>query len=441
MSDFKNKISRFISRHALVDDFSLPVGVAVSGGADSVALLLVLSEMGIPCVALHCDFGLRGAESDGDRLFVVDLCKTLSIPCETVCWNAASERRPGESLEMCCRRLRYGWFEDVANRLNLSRIALGHHREDSEETMLLNLFRGTGPDGLRGIAPRRGIFIRPMLSVSRREIEDYCLECGVSWRVDSSNASSLYRRNVVRNQLMPLVGRYFPDFSAGLGVTAENMTYTSLIIERHLSELFDVCVSDGAVDVAALIGREGPALASRSLMLLIHKRFQLPLTLSQAQNICRSVDSSGLFFEAGDALLELSRGVLRPVDSPEDVEIEIEFGRDISAPIALRFESVALPTNLRLSPRELLLDSSVIDGSPRFTFRHPRQGDRLKPFGMKGSRLLSDIFSDLKMSAGEKRAQWVLTRDGEILWLVGIRASRHFPVTSATTSAYLLTLS
>ena len=439
---FANRIRRAIVDLRLIDNANARVGVALSGGADSVALLAVLSELGYDCCGLHCNFSLRGDESDGDEAFCRELCRRLGVELFTIKWDARAERLPAESIEMTCRRLRYQWFEKMAREAALARIAVGHHREDSEETMLLNLFRGTGVDGLRGISPDRGLYIRPMLSVGRSDIEDYCRLKGLLWRHDSSNDSTDYRRNALRNVILPDVRQYFPDYDKAMRLTAENLAYASAILDRHITYIYNICVnSAGEIDIIRLIENEGDELAPRSLVLMFAKKLGLMLTLEQANNIVARHDASGLQFEIGEKVFELSRGVLRAVDEVDSREYPIVFGENIDTPVPLTFECVAPPINCQIDSARLLVDASILDGSPRFLLRHPRRGDRLKPFGMKGSRLLSDIFSDMKMDSNAKRRQWVLTRDDEIIWLVGVRASRLFPVTSSTTCAYLLTLS
>ena len=186
------------------------VVVAVSGGADSVALLSVLLELGYDCLAAHCNFGLRGAESVRDMRHVESLADRLGVDLCVRDFDVAARRADtGESVEMACRELRYEWFYELVDRERAQAIAVGHHAEDQLETLFLNLLRGTGITGLRGMRPRNGHVVRPMLECTRAEIEDYLHTRGLDWVTDSTNASDDFTRNRLRNRLLPLVDELF----------------------------------------------------------------------------------------------------------------------------------------------------------------------------------------------------------------------------------------
>ena len=199
---FTDKVKEFISSNALLKD-GAHVIVGLSGGADSTALLMVLLRLGYRCTAVHCNFHLRGAESDRDQQFVTDLCKKLGVELKVCSYDTQSyARQNGISIEMAARELRYADFERIMNDTGADAVCIAHHRDDSVETVLLNLIRGTGIKGLTGIKPRNGHIIRPLLCVSRQEIEDWLHKEDQPYITDSTNLETDYTRNL-RSRLNP----------------------------------------------------------------------------------------------------------------------------------------------------------------------------------------------------------------------------------------------
>ena len=193
--------ARTVAAHGLLDAAHGYL-VALSGGADSVALLLLMHEAGYRIEAAHCHFGLRGEESDRDARFAADLCRRLGVRLHTVRFDTRAEARShGESIEMAARRLRYTWFADLLRRHDLSAVCVAHHMDDDVETMLLNLVRGTGIHGLTGMAYARPGVVRPLLDATRADILAYLAARGQDYVTDSSNADTAYKRNLVRHRV------------------------------------------------------------------------------------------------------------------------------------------------------------------------------------------------------------------------------------------------
>lgn len=416
--------------HSLGADRGTRLGVALSGGADSVALLTAYARLGYDVTALHCDFSLRGDESDGDSLFCSRLAEKLGTKLYKIKFDTHGERKPGESIEMACRRLRYEWFEDQAKTLSLSHIALGHHCEDSIETMLLNLTRGSGPKGLSGIAPVRGIYIRPMLGLTRAEIEDYLKELNQEFRTDSTNLANDYRRNALRNILIPKLYELIPTAGAGMARTAKAMRHSASMIATYLKWCAERYCPDGKIDIEAM-ARDVDDMSGTLYMLIPHAlgceagTDVVEQILSEPEN-----RASRLFPADNGKQLELHHGKLERYVEYDDMEYEISLREDIHSPVRLHVTTVDYD-EFRRSPKgkdTLWLDASVLDEPHKFTLRHRRDGDRMRPFGAPGQRLVSDIFSDLKMSRSEKNRVFILTIDGKPLWIAGIRASNMYPV-------------
>ena len=417
-----------------------PLVVAVSGGADSVALLAALADEGYPCVAAHCNFHLRGDESVRDMRFVESLTEQLGIDLYVKDFNVpAAMAETGESVEMACRRLRYDWFDELLTALGGADVAVGHHREDNVETFFLNLARGTGIAGLTGMSYRRGNVVRPLLDCTRAQIEAYLTERGLGYVTDSTNAEDDYKRNRLRNRLLPHFDELMPGALEGVERTMAMLADAKAIYDEAVARAAERygSIEKGCINVGQLA--DEPNAATLLFELLRAAGF----TKTQSDNVLSDPMRSGVAFDApsGGFRAELSRGVLtivRGVDTADDKEYEITLDGDISTPLHIAIKkhagtSAFVPDK---SQRVLCLDASALEGNPRWCLRHWRRGDRMRPFGMSGSRLVSDLFSDAKMTAAQKRDTWLLTRDDRILWVHGVRASAHFPV-GHRTRAYL----
>lgn len=406
------------------------VVVALSGGADSVALLSALLDEGYHCVAAHCNFHLRGEESIRDMRFVEKLTARLGVDLYVKDFNvAAAMAATGESLEMACRRLRYEWFEELLVTLCGSDVAVGHHREDNVETFFLNLARGTGIAGLTGMSHRRGCVVRPLLDCSREQIEEYLRARGLSYVTDSTNAECEYRRNRVRNRLLPLFNELLPGATEGVERTMAMLADARRIYDErlHLAAERYGSAESGIIDVRAL------SLEKEARTLLFELLRQSAFSITQVDNILADTMRSGATFVSSDRLrrAELSRGELRigPNTDVCEEETEVSLYADIETPLRINV-SVCEAADFRpeSNPAVMYMDAAALDGNPRWTVRRWRRADRIRPYGMTGSRLVSDIFSDAKMTPQQKRDTWILLRDNRIVWVVGVRASAHFAV-------------
>lgn len=428
-------VAGVLERHGLRPPQAL-VGVALSGGADSVALLVAVRDAGYECVALHCHFGLRGAESDRDARFAADMAHALGCDFHEVRFDVAARRREtGESVEMACRSLRYEWFESRARELGLSCVAIGHHVEDSRETFFLNLLRGTGLHGLSGIAESRGIFVRPLLGVSRNDIETYLRRRGLSWVDDSTNAADDYRRNRVRNRLLPGIEGLFPGSMRQIDITIGNLQADRCLLTELVGRLRPGFVDGGdyLIDAALAYCDAGEALLFHLL-----EDFDGDIVAQIAQSV-RAGASGRLFRDRNGLSWLLDRGRLKRYDA-EDVDVpEICFrlASPDSYPEGLRVSLLPVADFRPTADAGVLwLDASVADVP--LVWRAPRIGDRMAPFGMKGSRLLSDIYRDAHLSLADKQRARVLATADTILWAAGLRSSRHFTVGPTTTHVYRL---
>ena len=407
------------------------IGVAISGGADSVALLSALSRTGYNITALHCDFSLRGEESDNDRYYCETLTDKFGIALHQIKFDTRNSQMQGESIEMTCRRLRYEWFEQQAKLLSLHHIALGHHCEDSIETMLLNLTRGTGPKGLSGIAQKRGIYIRPMLQLSRCDIENYLSALNISWRTDSTNLANDYRRNALRNLLIPQLYEIIPTAQAGLLRTADAMSHSSRMLATYLQWAAKKYFVGNKINLDIM--RQEDIDLEGTLYMLIPQCLGCEMEMYVVRQILAEPDNraSRLFPTSDGRQLELYAGQLELFVTEDNSETIVTLHNDITNPIEISISVVNYEDFLK-SPKNhntIWLDGKILDEPHTFKLRHRRNGDRMRPFGAPGQRLISDILSEQKISQSERNHLFILTMDDNPLWIVGVRAADMFRIT------------
>lgn len=411
--------------------------VTLSGGADSVALLIALSSLGHHCHAVHCNYHLRGNESVRDERHAREVAGHYGVDIDVIHCdvNAYRMAHPGESVEMACRAIRYEAFERIRTEHSLDSIAIGHHIEDNIETMLLNMLRGSGIKGLAAMRPRRGLYVRPLLGCTKQMILDFLESKGASYVTDSSNLSNDYRRNALRNDIIPAITRYFPDSITGMTHTLDALASQRNLLEDTVGHLADrYCMPDGTIDLDSII-TEVPH-PEATLFELLNRPDYRGYNRDIIGNIITRHRSSGLTFSGTDgSSYRLDHGRLEPVnDNIDDTfEIHLDSADPVSWPRPMDADIIQ-PGDFkpRRDPSTAYFDADVIRQYDRIILRHPRPGDRLQPWGMTGSRLLSDIFTDLHATRRQRQASWVLEADGIILWLAGIRASRLASVTHAT---------
>lgn len=441
---FCDKVRKFIADNYLVSSHGDKIIVGLSGGADSVALLSVMLELGYECVAAHCNFHLRGDESMRDENFCRELCHGLSVELLTVDFDVNARcKQTGESVEMACRGLRYDWWNGLLNKGIGNLIAVGHHREDNVETFFLNLLRGSGLVGLKGMQPRSFNIIRPLLDTTKSDIVDYLDSRGLGYVTDSTNSSNEFKRNRLRNIVIPGFEKEFPGAMDAIATSISYLYDNYKLYSDYRSELRRKYVgSDGIVHLSEIVTSE-----KNARMVLFEILSNAGVNMTQVDNILSSFNGhgacnvSGKLFHTPTVSYLLNRGQLIPVDSSEDEFCE---PADIlNAPFQLeRLTSEAfdrLKTNKSLRRDAIYLDSRVLDGNPVFELRSWRKGDRFTPFGMNGSKLVSDLLSDKKMSLADKRKVRILTRNGDILWVVGLRAANLYSVGKNTAEILCLT--
>lgn len=427
-SKFLEKVSRTIEKYRLLKIVDGPVVAALSGGPDSVALLDVLVRLGYETVAAHCNFHLRGDESDRDMAFVMNLCRREGVACETISFDvAARQELTGESVEMACRELRYEWFGKLTEKYHAQALATGHHRDDNIETLILNLLRSTGLRGASAIRPRSDRRVSPLIECSRLEILDYLDSRGLSFVTDRTNLENDYRRNKVRNIILPAVESQFPDARERLCASIANLADDMSLLDEAINEWSARFISnDNTIDIDEV---KQNSHAPRSLMYRLLEPYGF--NRSQTDRIMNG-ERSGTKYRSREFEAVVSRGVVRLSrigDSENQTPAIVMETMDVRGFTPSQDALIAT------------FDVKILDGNPTWEVRKWREGDRMKPFGMKGrSKKLSDIFNDAKVDDKTKHSPIVVTRDGEIVWVAGIRQCDLYRVDDSTRKIVKLSL-
>ncbi len=418
------------------------VVVGVSGGADSVALLTSLHRIStdIEVLAVHCNFHLRGEESDRDMRFVDRLCRRLGVELRIVHIDVSTAMAEGGvSTEMACRELRYDKFREIKEEIGADRIAVAHNRNDNVETLLLNLMRGAGIRGLGAMKEDTGEIIRPLLGISREEILEYLKErrkergeredrddCEeeVLYVTDSTNLESEYRRNFLRNRVLPLIEEVWPEAQKSITTTIRNLQQEERILEGVEYRYF------GADDTELSLAKARECEDIEWVIRRFIARYGGNVT--QSKEIAKSVTAlpyqSGKQWRVVGGRLLLERDTLEYLPDREEESIEME-SWEYEMSEALWREIITSPLDRLCTP----LSPSEI------TFRRHREGDRIEPMGMKGSRLVSRIMKDNKLSQREKEDVIVAEAKatGAIIWVENLKRGRHYPATLESSTVFM----
>lgn len=414
----EKKIAQYIDNERLFP-LNARIIVALSGGADSVALLRILHTLGYDCEAAHCNFHLRGAESDRDEMFVRKLCKTMRIPLHTI--DFATEQYAIEkkiSIEMAARELRYQWFAEIKEKTKANVIAVAHHQDDSVETVLLNLIRGTGINGLLGIRPKNGDIVRPLLCISRKEITDYLQNAKQEYMTDSTNLQDEYTRNKIRLNLLPLMQEINPLVKGHIIDTSNYLNDVNRIYNKGIEEGKQRVIEKGDIRIISLLKEPSPEA------LLFEILYPLGFNAAQTKNILAMLEGqTGKQFISKDGWRVVKDRELLLIDKKEKQEIP---------PFCLIKEEKEYTKDF-IIPREkhiACFDTDKLIGE--INLRKWQTGDIFIPFGMKGKKKVSDYLTDRKFSIIQKENQWVLCCGDKIIWIVGERTDNRFRIDEKT---------
>ncbi len=426
----KEQIQQYIIQHQLLSG-EKPVVVGISGGADSVALLHILVSLGYKCIAAHCNFNLRGDESFRDEQFTIDFTKRLQVPLCKISFETnkyAQENRL--SVEMAARELRYRWFEELLNTYDADAVAVAHHRDDSVETLLINLTRGSGLTGLTGIKPKNGNVVRPLLCVSREDIYAYIENNGLEYVTDSSNSSDIYTRNFIRLKVIPLLEEINPSVKASLARTANHLYDASLIYNHSIEEARRVIIQNNRLSISALLSFPAPATILYEML----KPYGFSRTVCESIFTVLDKDSGKIFYSSTHRLLKDRSDLLIDVLSGEDnraylINLEDD---NVDLPVELKPEIVVIKEDYQIEKDRKFAYFDFDKLSFPLVLRHWQEGDWFVPFGMKGKKKISDYFSDKKFSLFDKEKTWLLCSGQDVIWIVGERTDNRYRIEKTT---------
>ena len=406
--------------------------LAVSGGVDSVVMTDLFAKAGYSFGIAHCNFHLRGSDSDSDEAFVRSLAEKYQVPVHCIGFDTTAFAKEHKlSIEEAARKLRYDFFDRIAEQHGYRYIATAHHNNDAIETFFINLIRGTGLTGLHGIRPVNGKIIRPLLPFSRKEISDYASRNSLPFHEDYTNNETVFLRNKIRHQLLPLLKEMSPQIEPTMMRNMANLADAEQIFheaiatkQRQIFKVEDDKISVSKDDIRQL----NPCNTYLFEML---RPFGFNATA--VNDLLSALDSTGRQFHSQTHTILTNRDTIIIKEkeiSTDDTEYIIEKGvTTISTPIHLSFEqSVSDETrDLRTDQNTIVVDSQKLKYP--LILRRWRQGDRFQPFGMKTTRKVSDFFKDNHLSLFEKNEKWLLcNNDGQIFWIVGMRMDNRFKV-------------
>lgn len=434
----KGKVLQTIHAHDLIDT-NEKVLVALSGGADSVFLLHILLEAGVACDAAHCNFHLRGEESYRDEQFVISMCRKMNIKLHRTDFNTIDyAKQQGISIEMAARDLRYDYFERLRSEWGYDKIAVAHHRNDNVETLLLNLIRGTGLKGLTGMQYRNGYIIRPLLDMSREEIEAYATEKGWQYVTDSTNLETDATRNKIRLEIIPLLKNINPSVMDTIQETIGRLNECHQLYAEAVERL-KTKVQDGLqIKIKELQQITSPHT------ILYEVLSEYGFNNAQTNDIYEHLDGEpGKVYESNEWRLLRDREVLILRNKNEKVEclcnvLPLEGYVKVTANKTFIIERHLIDKDFSIprSQDTVCLDMDKMEYP--ISVRLIQEGDKFVPFGMKNEKLISDYLTDRKRSVYDKESQLVVCSGNKIAWLVNERPDDRFRITENTRRILLI---
>lgn len=408
--------------------------IACSGGVDSVVLTRLCSEINLDIAIAHCNFNLRGKESDGDEVFVAKLAEELKIPFYTTHFDTKAYAQEHKlSIQMAARDLRYSWFEELKEEHSFHFVLTAHHADDNLETFLINMSRGSGLDGLIGIPEKNGIYVRPLLPFSRERILNWAQKKEWKWREDSSNQETKYVRNRLRHDVIPELKNTFPGFLENFKNSIEYLNQCALFIRNQTSllrfELFDNLEPDPElvkVSLQVMSELENP----ETFVYFLFKEFGFTAWKDMVK-LLDAQPGKQIFSKTHRLIKDRDYLLLTPIreEAPSRTYAIDEEERMVMFPLGvMNFKSVNDITYR--SNNTIYVDKEKLKYP--LCVRKWREGDYFYPLGMEGKKKLSKYFKDEKLSLLDKEKVWLLCSGEDIVWIINHRPDNRFKVTGQT---------
>lgn len=428
-----DRFTAFINDHHLFTK-SNRLLVAVSGGVDSVILCHLCKAGGFDFGVAHCNFQLRGEDSNRDEAFVRDWCKQLNVPFHVINFaTKAYAEKHKLSTQVAARNLRYEWFEQVRVEQGYDFILTAHHADDNIETVLMNFFRGTGINGLTGMQPVHQQIRRPLLFAKRSELETYLKQHELSFVQDESNLHDDYTRNYFRNTVLPMIAKTYPEVQQNLLQNISRFKEVDILYQQELSRITRKLLVQKGDEwyIPVLLLQKTPAM--KTILLELIKPYGFKAT--QLNEVVQLLDS-----DSGKYILSSSHRILKdrkhlvisPLKDFNRAIIVIEGPGTVDFPGGVLRLTQVEKTVTGSEAHVALLDEALIQYP--LLLRPWRAGDYFYPLGMKGKKKLAKFFVDQKLSLADKERVWILEMNRKIVWVVGYRIDDRFKITGKTKS-------
>lgn len=413
--------------------------LAISGGLDSVVLMHLCNQLKLQISLAHCNFKLRNEESDLDEEFVINISQTSSNQIFTKFFNTELVAKKEKiSIQIAARELRYNWFQELAKKHQFEFVLTAHHLDDSLETFLINVTRGSGLEGFTGIPAKNGNIIRPLLPFSRAEILGYAMENQLEWREDSSNSSTKYLRNKIRHQVIPILKEINPSLLDSFANTIDYLEDSQQIIDDRIEEIATKITVEKEGMLFFDISKINQLSNPKAYLYQLLKKYQFT-EWNNVLDLLTSQTGKQVFSKTHVLLKDRNFLILSEIQSKksdsENFEILVHQST-ISSPIFLNFEEN--PTKKIVTKSSILVDKKLLKYP--LIVRKWQNGDYFCPSGMQGKKKLSKYFKDEKFSLIEKQNTWLLcTAENEIIWVINHRQDRRFLASSTTKNSVQIT--
>lgn len=433
------QFTNYINQHQLFTKEER-VLLAVSGGMDSVVMCELFHQSEFKFGIAHCNFKLREKESDTDQAFVEQLAERYKVPFFTIDFETESYAKSNKiSTQMAARDLRYEWFSDLCEEFEYSYVAAAHHRDDQVETLFINLIRGTGISGLHGILPKQKNLIRPLLDLSRKQIEKYVIKNKLKFREDSSNASDEYLRNKIRHNLVPVLEDLSENYLETLNDNIARFQDAEKIYLQQIEQAKKQIISKERDLVKISIPKLKSFQPTTTYLYEILKDFDFGFQV--VENIIQSLDSiSGKHFysESFELLKDRDYLLIRPLIEPSNTDaffIE-EDQAHITKPINLKLSRREVSKKFKISKQKHIAQFDFYKIEFPLKLRKWKRGDSFYPFGCTYKKKLSDYFIDNKFSQFEKEAVYLICSGDAIIWIVDHQIDNRFRIHSKSSHIF-----
>jgi len=437
----KKQIQEYITKHSLFEK-SDKILIGLSGGRDSVFLSLILKELGYHIALAHCNFSLRGKESDQDEAFVLNFAKQQHLECFNIKFETSQyASKKGISIQMAARELRYDWFEDVRLKNNYNYIAIAHNQDDVIETFFINLIRGTGIEGLTGIKSRNGAIVRPLLEISREQINEFINERSIDFREDSSNASTKYIRNKLRHHILPQIRSISSAFNQTMSRNIEQLNQVNQIYKAEIEKKKNETFLQFSEQIRIKIDRLKELKPISTYLYEFLKAYGFSSSTIKDIELSLEASSGKKFFSAQYQIIkDRNELILSPIHKAtnKDVVFFDQTTTELESPLYLKTQIVDAKTyQIQKDPHIAALDFDKLKFP--LQIRLWKHGDFFMPLGMNRMKKLSDFFIDQKISLTEKENSYIVQSKNDIVWVVDKRIDDRYKITADTQKVFLIT--